>query len=303
MKFVTIQSGAEHHLGILQDGKGVLDVAASSKALLNRELPRTLLELIEAGAKGLDDARKLSEAAQMKTDYWKTTAGIKLCAPIPRMRKNVFCVGRNYKLHIEEGARARGVPASFPKVPEFFSKPPTTVIGSGDDIVWDARVTKQLDYEVELGIVIGKNAKNVTEANALDHVFGYTVINDVSAREVQRDHGQWFKGKSLDTFCPIGPCVVTADEFGDPSGHRLTTKVNGGMRQDSNTSDLLFTCPQILMWLSLGITLEPGDMIATGTPSGVALGMNPQAWMQHGDLCEVEVEGIGVLGNKVRRVE
>lgn len=302
MKLVTYQAGTEQRLGIWHDGKGILDVAISAKALLKRELPHDMLAFIEAGKSALDDARKLLDAAQSKDDAWIASAGVKLCAPIPRMRKNVFCVGRNYKLHIEEGARARGVAPTYPKVPEFFSKPPTAVIGHGDDILWDSRATKQLDYEVEFGIVIGKRAKNIAEANALDAVFGYTVINDVSAREVQRDHGQWFKGKSMDTFCPIGPCIVTTDEFGSPSGHRLTTKINGVIRQDSNTSDLLFNCQQIVMWLSLGITLEPGDMIATGTPSGVALGMNPQAWMQDGDVCEQEIEGIGVLRNKVRKI-
>lgn len=302
MKLVTYQAGTEQRLGIWHDTKGILDVAKSGKTLLKRELPQGMLSFIEAGKSALDDARKLFDAAQTKDDAWIASAEAKLCAPIPRMRKNVFCVGRNYKLHIEEGARARGVAPTYPKVPEFFSKPPTAVIGHGDEIQWDSRATKQLDYEVEFGIVIGKRTKNIAEANALDAVFGYTVINDVSAREVQRDHGQWFKGKSMDTFCPIGPCIVTADEFGSPSGRRLTTKINGGIRQDSNTSDMLFNCQQIIMWLSLGITLEPGDMIATGTPSGVALGMNPQAWMQDGDVCEVEVEGIGVMRNKVRKI-
>jgi 2-keto-4-pentenoate hydratase/2-oxohepta-3-ene-1,7-dioic acid hydratase in catechol pathway len=134
-------------------------------------------------------------------------------------------------------------------------------------------------------------------------VFGYTIVNDVSAREVQKAHGQWFKGKSFDTFCPIGPCIVTADEFGDPSGHQLVLKVNGAVRQDSNTSDMLFNCPQIVASLSAGLTLEPGDTIATGTPSGVALGMTPQAWLQDGDVVELEISGIGVLKNKVRRID
>ena len=302
MKLVTYQAGNAQRLGIWHDAKGILDVAISGKKLLGLNLPADMLSFIETGKSALDDARKLLDAAQAKNDAWTASAGVTLCAPIPRMRKNVFCVGRNYKLHIEEGARARGVEPTYPKVPEFFSKPPTTVIGHGEDIQWDSNATKQLDYEVEFGIVIGKRARNVAEANALDTVFGYTVINDVSAREVQREHGQWFKGKSMDTFCPIGPCIVTADEYGSPSGRRLTTKINGSIRQDSNTSDMLFNCQQIIMWLSRGITLEPGDMIATGTPSGVALGMNPQAWMQDGDVCEMEIEGIGVLRNKVRKI-
>jgi len=300
MKLVTYEAGFERRLGIWHDSKGILDVALSARRLLRRDLPQDMLTFIEAGPSALDAARELLEAAPK--DAWTASSGVKLCAPIPRMRKNVFCVGRNYKLHIEEGARLRGIAPVFPKLPEFFSKPPTTVIGNGDDIEWDSRATQQLDYEVEFGMVIGKRARNLAEANALDAVFGYTVINDVSARDAQFAHGMILKGKAMDTFCPIGPCIVTADEFGSPAGHRLTTKINGAIRQDSNTSDLLFSCEQILMWLSKGLTLEPGDMIATGTPSGVAFGMKPQAWMQDGDVCEVAVEGIGVLRNKVRKI-
>ena len=299
MKLVTYEAGLEQRLGLWDDRKGILDVAQAGRRLLRRDLPQDMLSFIEAGSSALDAARDVLEAARQ--DAWIASAGVKLCAPIPRMRKNIFCVGRNYKLHIEEGARLRGIPATFPKLPEFFSKPPTAVIGSDDDIELDSRATQQLDYEVELGMVIGRRAKNLTEANALEAVFGYTVVNDVSARDAQFAHGMILKGKAMDTFCPIGPCIVTADEFGSPSGHRLTAKVNGAIRQNSNTSDLLFSCQQILMWLSRGLTLEPGDMIATGTPSGVAFGMNPQAWMQDGDVCEVEVEGIGILRNTVRK--
>jgi 2-keto-4-pentenoate hydratase/2-oxohepta-3-ene-1,7-dioic acid hydratase in catechol pathway len=300
MKLVTYEAGLEQRLGLWHDSKGILDVVQAGRRFLRRDLPQDMLSFIEAGSSALDAARDVLEAARQ--DAWRPSAGVKLCAPIPRMRKNVFCVGRNYKLHIEEGARLRGVPPTFPKLPEFFSKPPTAVIGNDDDIEWDSRATQQLDYEVEFGMVIGRRAKNLTEASALEAVFGYTVINDVSARDAQFAHGMILKGKAMDTFCPIGPCIVTADEFGSPSGHRLTTKINGAIRQDSNTSDLLFSCEQILMWLSRGLTLEPGDMIATGTPSGVAFGMKPPAWMQDGDVCEVEVEGIGILRNKVRGI-
>ncbi len=300
MKLVTYEAGLEQRLGLWHDSKGILDLAQAGRRFLRRDLPCDMLSFIGTGSSALDAARDLLEAAPR--DAWTPSAGAKLCAPIPRMRKNVFCVGRNYKLHIEEGARLRGVPPSFPKVPEFFSKPPTTVIGNDDDIELDSRATQQLDYEVELGMVIGRRAKNLSEENALDAVLGYTVINDVSARDAQFAHGMILKGKAMDTFCPIGPCIVTADEFGSPSGHRLTTKINGAIRQDSNTADMLFNCQQILMWLSRGLTLEPGDMIATGTPSGVAFGMSPPAWMQDGDICEVEVDGIGVLRNTVRKI-
>ena len=298
MKFVTFKSGSEERLGILDDQKGVLDVVKAGKALLGRDLPGSMLSFIAAGESALADARKLLDARE----GWIALASVKLMAPIPHYKKNVFCVGRNYKLHIEEGARARGVPVSFPPVPEFFSKPPTTVIGNGDDIQWDSRCTQQLDYEIELGIVIGRKTRDISEANAPSAVFGYTIVNDVSAREVQKAHGQWFKGKSFDTFAPIGPCIVTADEFGNPAGHRLVLKVNGEVRQDSNTSDMLFDCQQIVASLSAGLTLEPGDTIATGTPSGVALGMAPQAWLKDGDTVELTITGIGTLTNKVRKI-
>jgi len=293
MKFVTFKSDTEERLGILDERRGVLDVVKAGKTMLGRDL-----SFIAAGEATLAEARKLLDAKQ----GWVARSSVKLMAPIPHYKKNIFCVGRNYKLHIEEGARARGVPVSFPPVPEFFSKPPTTVIGQGDDIQWDSRATQQLDYEIELGIVMGKKSINLGEANALSAVFGYTIVNDVSARELQKNHGQWFKGKSLDTFAPIGPCIVTADEFGDTAGHQLVLKVNGEVRQDSNTSDMLFNCAQIIASLSSGMTLEPGDTIATGTPSGVALGMTPQAWLKDGDVVELSITGIGTLTNKVRKI-
>ena len=156
-----------------------------------------------------------------------------------------------------------------------------------------------LDYEVELGIVIGSKVRDLTPANAMAAVFGYTIVNDVTARDKQRDHGQWFKGKGLDTSCPMGPCIVTADEFGAPAGHRISLTVNGAMRQDSNTADMLFDVTQILVSLSAGLTLEPGDVIATGTPSGVAFGMEPQQFLQSGDVMVAAIEGIGQLRNRI----
>ncbi len=301
MKLVTYGTHDNPKLGAILDGD-IVDLHAAA-AQLKKTLPATMLALIEAGAPALQIVRDALRAARGDRKLHTPLAGTRLLAPIPQMRKNIFCVGRNYKAHIEEGARAHGRPVVFPTVPEFFSKPPTTVIGNGDDIELDTRATKQLDYEVELGIVVGAKARNLTEQSALGAVFGYTVINDVSARDAQRAHGQWFKGKSMDTFCPIGPWIVTADEFGKPSGHRLTLRVNGGMRQDSNTSDMLFSCEQILASLSSGLTLHPGDMIATGTPSGVILGMTPQVWLKNGDVVEAEVEGIGVLQNRVRQID
>jgi 2-keto-4-pentenoate hydratase/2-oxohepta-3-ene-1,7-dioic acid hydratase in catechol pathway len=304
MKLVTYLRDGRETLGALHGDK-VLALAAAARELATGVLPQTMLELIAGGKSMLGIAQKTLAAAgsdRRAAGLWTPLASATLRAPLPNMRKNVFCVGRNYKAHIEEGARAHGREVTFPKVPEFFSKPPTTVIGNDEAIRLDARHTQQLDYEVELAIVIGAQCRDLGIGRALDPVFGYTIVNDVSARDAQKAHGQWFKGKSFDTFCPMGPCIVTADEFGDPSGHRLSLRVNGAIRQDSNTSDMLFDCPHILASLSAGVTLEPGDVIATGTPSGVALGMTPQLWLKDGDVVEAEVEGIGVLRNRVRAV-
>lgn len=228
-------------------------------------------------------------------------AEVQLLAPIPRPARNVFCVGRNYKLHIEEGYRARGEPVQYPAVPEFFTKPPSTVIGPGAEVRLP-KITTKLDYEVELALVIGRQGRDIPVETAKGHIFGYCVLNDVTARDLQRAHGQWFKGKALDTTCPIGPFIVTADTFDPADGHRLWLTVNGEMRQDSRVSDMLFDCAEIIAHLSAGLTLEPGDIITTGTPSGVGLGMTPQVWLKDGDVMEAGIDGIGSIINTVRAV-
>jgi 2-keto-4-pentenoate hydratase/2-oxohepta-3-ene-1,7-dioic acid hydratase in catechol pathway len=292
MKIVTFKRGDRVSAGALVGDK-VIDLA---EALSRADRDCSAIDVITATASQQQTIRDLVKQPSARSHR---LADVKLLAPIPQPRKNVFCVGRNYKEHILEGARARGVEPSFPKVPEFFSKPPTTVIGPDDGIERHARNTAKLDYEVELAIVIGKRTRDVSAADALSSVFGYTIVNDVSARDAQFAHGQWFKGKSFDTFCPMGPCIVTADEFGDPSGHRISLKVNGETRQDSTTADLLFSVADCISSLAGSTTLEPGDIISTGTPSGVALGMTPQKWLEVGDVVEAEIEGIGMLRNTV----
>jgi 2-keto-4-pentenoate hydratase/2-oxohepta-3-ene-1,7-dioic acid hydratase in catechol pathway len=258
------------------------------------DLPRDMVSLIGAGKRALMSIRELLDDAPRGLRLPR--GSVTLAAPIPRPRKNIFCVGRNYREHIIEGARARGVEVTFPSVPEFFTKPPTDVVGPGAGIERHARYTDQLDYEVELAVVIGKLTRDV---DAADAVFGYMIVNDITARDRQRAHGQWFKGKSFDGSCPMGPHIVTADEFGRPEGHRLSLSVNGEKRQDSTTSDLLFSVPEIIAHLSAGLTLEPGDIIATGTPSGDGMGMVPQRWLAVGDVITVEIAGIGVLENRI----
>ncbi len=211
-------------------------------------------------------------------------------------------MGRNYASHAQESARARGTELKLPEVPMFFTKAPTTVNGPFDDVPRHAAVTQQLDWEVELGVVIGRDGRNIAAAHGLAHVFGYTVINDVTARDVQQRHKQWFKGKSLDGSCPMGPVVVTADEFGDPQSKRVSLRLNGVTKQDATTTDMIFPVATIIEWLSKGLTLEPGDIIATGTPEGVGMGRSPQEWLRDGDVMETEVEGIGVMRNKVKDV-
>jgi 2-keto-4-pentenoate hydratase/2-oxohepta-3-ene-1,7-dioic acid hydratase in catechol pathway len=292
LKLLSYVANGEYRLGALVGEDRVLDLRAADP-----QLPHDMVRLIAAGGEALDRIRTLLDSP--RHDMLRPLEGIALTAPIPRPQKNIFCVGRNYKEHILEGARARGVEVAFPAVPEFFTKPTTAVIGPEAGIERHGAYTDQLDYEVELAVVIGRRTRDIAVGEALDSVFGYTIVNDVSARDRQRAHGQWFKGKSYDSFCPMGPWIVTAEEFGRPENHRLSLTVNGQTRQDSTTSDLLFSVSEIIAHLSAGLTLEAGDVIATGTPSGVGMGMIPQVWLMVGDVVEARIEGIGILRNTV----
>ncbi len=295
MKLVSYRSRGEVRLGVL-DGGRVIDLQRAGEAA-GKPLPSDMHAFIALGEAGLDAAE-----AAVTSGAGAVSGEVRLAAPLQNLTKNIFCVGRNYKEHIIEGARARGREPRFPEFVEFFSKPPTTVIGHEDDIRLDPKVTRQLDYEVEFTVVIGRDGRDIPAARAYDYIYGYTVGNDVTARDAQAAHGQWFKGKSMDTFGPLGPCLVPKRFYPNPQQARLTLRVNGETRQDSNTSDMLFDIPTIVEQLSLGITLQAGDIIMTGTPSGVALGMSPQAWLQDGDVLEAEVEGIGALRNRVVQV-
>ena len=275
--------------------------------------PATLLDLIQQGPDAWKRMRELVERQDPERDFAAPSApkspprsyplsAVRWHAPIPRPLKNVFCLGRNYVAHAEEAARARGQEVKIPTIPVIFTKAPTSVTGPFDDIPVDRGVTQQVDWEVELGAIIGKTARNIARADALQHVFGYTVINDVSARDLQQQHLQWFKGKSLDGFCPMGPLVVTTDEFGDPQSKQLQLRVNGVVKQDASTAKMIFPVDVILEWLSKGLTLEAGDIIATGTPEGVGMGRSPQEFLNDGDVLETEVEGIGTLRNRISDV-
>jgi 2-keto-4-pentenoate hydratase/2-oxohepta-3-ene-1,7-dioic acid hydratase in catechol pathway len=276
-------------------GDRIIDIAAAARAA-GQHAPDTLLGLIRGGPEADRHVRALVDAS---TDAGLAASEVRWHAPIPRPLKNVFCMGLNYLAHARESGAARGKEPKLPTRPVLFTKAPTTISGPYDDVSVDWSVTEQVDWEVELGVIIGRTARDIPRANALAHVFGYTVINDLSAREVQVGHMQWFKGKSLDGFCPMGPVVVTADEFGDPQQKRLRTRVNGVGKQDASTSDMIFPVDSIIEWLSKGLTLEAGDIIATGTPEGVGLGRTPPEYMKDGDVVETEVEGIGTLRNRI----
>jgi 2-keto-4-pentenoate hydratase/2-oxohepta-3-ene-1,7-dioic acid hydratase in catechol pathway len=224
---------------------------------------------------------------------------VQLAAPIPRPRKNIMCLGWNYIEHAKETAFMRGQEAKLPEYPIFFTKAPTTVNSPYGNIVIDPTVSVEIDWEVELAVIIGKGGKNIREEDALSHVFGYTVLNDVSARDLQSRHKQFFKGKSIDGYCPMGPWIVTADEIENPQQLTVRLRVNGITKQEGNTSMMIFPIHTIIAILSKGMTLEPGDIIATGTPSGVGFVRNPPEFLKAGDVMETEVEGIGVLRNVV----
>lgn len=236
---------------------------------------------------------KAERAASDKNLTRHNLAQVRLKAPLPNPSK-VIAIGLNYMDHCRE----QNVPV--PQHPIVFAKFPSSIIGPHEAISWDPGLTSQVDLEVELGVVIGKRARRVSQAEAMDHVFGYTVINDVSARDLQFGDKQWVRGKSLDTFCPCGPYVVTADEIANPHALPLRSAINGQVMQDSNTSEMIFNVPYLVSFLSQAFTLEPGDLIATGTPNGVGVFRKPQVFLQEGDLVEVEVQGIGRLTNPVK---
>nr|WP_254444430.1 fumarylacetoacetate hydrolase family protein [Ruegeria sp. HKCCA6707] len=224
-------------------------------------------------------------------------------APIPSPRKNVFCVGRNYAEHIAEGERAQNQKIGVTEHPVFFTKPPTSIVAPEADILIFPSVSHAIDYEVELAVVIGKPGRNIAKADAYDHVYGYTILNDITARDIQRRHGgQYFKGKGLDGSCPLGPFIVTADTISDPHALSIGLTVNGEQRQNGSTSDMIFDIPTLIASLSEGMTLEPGDVIATGTPSGVGYAMDPPQFLKDGDTVVCEISEIGTLRNTVRVV-
>lgn len=283
MKLVTYSAnGGAPQLGAVKANQ-VINLANASRG----RLPNDMRSFLEMGDEGMALAAAAVDSAQESVP----ADSVKLHAPILDPSK-VVAIGLNYIDHIKE------TNSPTPKIPIMFNKYTTSIIGPGDTIRWDPAVTAKVDWEVELAVVIGKQAYRVAEEDAFDYVAGYTICNDVSARDLQTERGdQWIRGKSLDTFCPLGPYLVTKDEIADPHNLNLKTIVNGRVMQDSNTSALLFKIPYLIHYLSQAFTMLPGDVIITGTPPGVGMGMKPPVWLKDGDTVTVEVEGLGQLTN------
>jgi len=289
MRLLMFRDGAGRRLGALR-GEDVVDLGA---------VAADLLALIDQGDEGLARAAAVLERPEAAGAPVRRLADLELLAPLDPPRGNVVAIGRNYARHAQEAAAARGGQAE-PGPPTVFTKAITTIAGPHADITVDRAISEQIDWEVELGVVIGRRGVNIAGEQALDHVFGYTVVNDVTARDIQAGWGgQFFKGKSLDGSCPSGPWVVTRDEVPEPQDLRLRLSVNGEVKQDATTRDMIYAVDRIISWVSVGMTLLPGAVIATGTPEGVGFARRPPEFLRPGDLVEAEVEGIGVLRNRV----
>lgn len=292
MRLVTCLFEQQRYLGVVTGDDVFLPAHASGAPAEFRDM----LALIDGGKDALARLAAATAAAGSKR---VPLAQVELLAPLPRPRKNIVCLGWNYFDHAKESAAVSGRTIEIPEHPVVFTKSITSVNGPYADIPAQPEVTQQLDWEVELGVIIGSGGRGISEARALDHVFGYTVINDVSARDLQFRHKQYFLGKSLDGACPMGPWLVTSDEIADPQNLQLRSWVNGVLKQDANTRDMIFSVARTIAILSRGMTLEPGDIIATGTPAGVGFARTPPEFMKSGDVVECEVGGVGRIKNGI----
>jgi len=279
--------------------QGVVPIARAAKASGEGMDLSSVLGIIRGGDAALDALRRLAARAAGGQVDLVPTAAAPLLAPIPALLRNAFCVGRNYVDHVKEGAAVRNTELKLPEAPQFFTKATHTVIGPGADVRLDDKVTRRMDYEVELAVVIGRSGRDIPAEAAFDHIFGYSIANDVTARDLQKRHDQWFKGKSLDTTLPFGPWIIDREEMGDPETLELSMTVNGEERQRARVSQMIFDIPTIIASLSAGLTLEAGDVIATGTPSGVGFAMNPPQYLKGGDVMVARIDRIGELRNRV----
>ena len=302
MKLLTYKTTiSEARLGFLHNNK-VVDMEDFGETV-NFPLPSDMLELIDMGLEVIPEINYLLNEidANSLAEVSYSLDEITLLAPIPTPRKNIIGIGLNYTEHVAESARTLDTTGKLPQKPIIFSKPPTTVTGPNTNVLLNPKLTQQLDWEVELAVIIGKKGKYVPKENAMDHVFGYTIINDISARDCRRE-GQWIVSKGQDTFAPMGPYLVTADEIENPHNLNLSLKLNGVEKQNSNTKFLLFNINDLIEDLSTVFTIEPGDIIATGTPAGVGAGRSPQEFMKDGDVMECNIPEIGTLINTVKSI-
>lgn len=303
MKLLTYKTkDTEPRLGFLHNNL-IIDMEDFGE-ISNFPLPIDMLDLIDLGFEIIEEITEMIKETR-EIDFEQigyTLEEVEILAPIQRPRKNIIGIGLNYTEHVAESARTLDTTGKLPQKPIIFSKPPTAVTGPNTEIILNTKLTQQLDWEVELAVVIGDYGKYVPKEKALDYVFGYTVINDISARDCRRE-GQWIVSKGQDTFAPMGPYLVTKDEIPDPHNLNLSLKLNGVEKQNSNTKYLLFNINALIEDLSTVFTLEPGDIIATGTPAGVGAGRNPQEWMWDGDVVEATVEGIGTIVNTVKEIQ
>jgi 2-keto-4-pentenoate hydratase/2-oxohepta-3-ene-1,7-dioic acid hydratase in catechol pathway len=300
MKLITFSKNGKNGLGVLR-GHNVIDLAALDQvynggAGAPGKLPADMLTLIQQGEEGLSYVRTLLDWMDTNTGEAAQVAQpvneVSIQAPLTNPGK-VVCVGNNYMDHCREQN------VEPPKKPMIFSKWASCIIATEETILLP-QDSEQVDYEAELAVIIGRRGKDIPQDKAMEHVYGYTIINDVSARNIQFEDIQWVRGKSYDTFAPLGPAIVTADEISDPHNLAIKLDINGQVLQDSNTSNLIFNIPYIISYLSKGFTFEPGDIIATGTPHGVGVFRKPQVFLKSGDVCTIEIEGVGILRNQVK---
>ena len=299
MKLVTYAQDGRRFTGLWSDERGVLDLAAAGRRMNEAADLSSMLAIIRGGEATLAALERIEERSGELAEAWVEPQRVQLLAPIPEPRRNVFCVGRNYLDHIKEGYAKAGKESRLPEVPQYFTKATHTVNAPGGDVRLDPRLTQLLDYEVELALIIGRGGRDIAREQAFEHVFGYSVANDFTARDLQRRHEQWFKGKSLDTTCPLGPCIVDRAEIGDPATLELSLTVNGAERQRARVAQMIFDIPAIIASLSAGLTLEAGDIIATGTPAGVGYAMSPAQALKDGDLVVARIDRIGELRNRI----
>jgi 2-keto-4-pentenoate hydratase/2-oxohepta-3-ene-1,7-dioic acid hydratase in catechol pathway len=302
MKLATLSIGGKPAAAVQLASGAWLNIAQAAAADPHTTLDADSLQsLIQGGDAAMAAVAALVAQADGGQHQHAVVSDAVLMAPIPAPRKNIFCVGRNYIEHIAEGEKAQNIKVGVTEHPVFFTKPPTSVVAPDGDVLIFPTVSQDIDYEVELAVIIGKPGRNIAKADAFDHVFGYTILNDITARDVQRRHGgQYFKGKGFDGSCPIGPWIVTKDAIDNPHDLSIRLSVNGQQRQNGKTADMIFDIPTLIASLSEGLTLEPGDIIATGTPSGVGYAMNPPQFLKAGDQVVCDVSQIGQLTNTVR---